>query len=234
MPTLVGTERILEVHARLCAHFGCPVAFFHALDPLSELVSSLLSHRTKNRDSAAAYRALREAYPDWSSVIDAPTVDVERTIDAATWPEQKAPRIQAALRWVLEERGDFSLDFLEPLSTADARAWLERIPGVGPKTSAAVLVFSRLRMRALPVDSHHHRVALRLGLIPAKLDVGPSHAVLEAMLPAEWDAQAVYDHHEVMMFLGQRICTHHAPNCPGCPLLDLCPTGLARTQATLL
>lgn len=237
MRTLVGTPRLLEIHERLCAHFGCPVAFFHALDPLSELVSSLLSHRTKNRDSAAAYRSLVAKYPTWEEVIDAPCEEVERAISAATWPEQKAPRIQESLRWVRETHGSLSLDFLGELTPLEARAWLERMPGVGPKTSAAVLVFSRLRMRALPVDSHHHRVAQRLGLISAKMDVGPSHAVLEGMLPLDWDVQTVYDHHEVMMFLGQKICTHQAPRCPECPLLDLCPTGQARTQsaqATLL
>ncbi len=233
MRTLVGQDRLLEIHERLCAKFGCPVAFFHALDPLSELVSSLLSHRTKNKDSGAAFRALRERYSTWEAVIDAPTADVEATIHQATWPEQKAPRIQASLRWVREQRGDLSLDFLGSMSPEAARAWLEKMPGVGPKTSAAVLIFSRLRMRALPVDSHHHRVAQRLGLISSKLDVGPAHEVLEAMLPDGWDVQTVYDHHETMMFLGQRVCTHHAPNCPGCPLLDLCPTGQARTQATL-
>ncbi len=228
----VDQGRFLEIHERLCAYFGCPVAFFHALDPVSELVSSLLSHRTKNRDSSTAFRALRERYADWDAVIDAPTADIEATISAATWPEQKAPRIQASLRWIREERGELSLDFLGELTTEAARAWLERIPGIGPKTSAAVLIFSRLRMRALPVDSHHHRVAQRLGLIPPKLDVGPAHAVLEAMLPSEWDTQTVYDHHEVMMFLGQKVCHYQGPKCPDCPLLDLCPTGQARTQGT--
>ena len=233
MPATTETVRLLDVHERLCAHFGCPVAFFHALDPVSELVSSMLSHRTKNRDSATAFRALRERYPDWEAVIDAPVGEIESTIRAATWPEQKAPRIQEALRWVRDTHGDLSLDFLAGLTPAEARFWLERIPGVGPKTSAAVLIFSRLRMRALPVDSHHHRVAQRLGLIPAKLDVGPAHAVLEAMLPPDWDVQTVYDHHEVMMFLGQRICSYQAPKCPECPLLELCPTGRGKTQATL-
>lgn len=234
MRTLMGTERLVEIHERLCAHFGCPVPFFHDLDPVSELVSSLLSHRTKNSDSGAAFRNLRDHYPDWLAVIEAPVSDVEAAIVRTTWPEQKAPRIQAALRWILDQRGELSLDFLVDRSTEEARKWLEQIPGVGPKTSAAVLIFSRLRKKALPVDSHHHRVAQRLGLISAKLDVGPSHAVLESMLPEDWDAQTVYDHHEVMMFLGQRVCTHHAPRCGQCPLLDLCPTGQTRTMATLL
>ena len=110
---------------------------------------------------------------------------------------------------------------------AEARTWLERLPGVGPKTSAAVLSFSRLRRRALPVDSHHHRVAQRLGLIPATTDVGPSHAVLESLLPPAWDAQQVYDHHEVLMLHGQRCCYFRNPACPRCPVLDLCPFGQA-------
>ena len=102
------------------------------------------------------------------------------------------------------------------------------MPGIGPKTSAAVLSFSSLRRRALPVDSHHHRVAQRLGLIPANLAVGPAHRVMEAMLPEEWNAQQVYDHHEVLMLHGQKVCHFRAPRCTGCAVLDLCPTGQAR------
>ena len=221
-------EKTLRVHERLCETYGCPIAYFHALDPLSELVSSLLSHRTKNADSARAYRELRAQFPDWVAVRDAPTADVEAALAACTWPEQKAPRLQNILRQIGDERGDLSLDFLEHLSVADARAWLERLPGVGPKTSAAVLSFSRLRRRALPVDSHHHRVAQRLGLIPPTVDVGPSHAILEALLPPEWDAQQVYDHHEVLMLHGQRCCYFKNPACPRCPVRAWCPCGQTR------
>jgi len=105
---------------------------------------------------------------------------------------------------------------------------LERLPGVGPKTSAAVLSFSRLHKRALPVDSHHHRVAVRLGLIPANVSVGPSHGLLEAFLPPEWDAQQVYDDHEVLMLHGQRCCYFLNPDCARCPVLDVCPFGQGR------
>jgi endonuclease III len=99
---------------------------------------------------------------------------------------------------------------------------------VGPKTSAAVLSFSTLRRPALPVDSHHHRVAVRTGMIPATLAVGPSHAVLSAQLPEDWDAQRIYDNHEVMMLHGQRCCYFRNPACRRCVLLDLCPTGQRR------
>ena len=231
-PPPAPNDNLLEVHRRLCAVYECPIPYFHHLDPLSELVSSLLSHRTKNADSGRAFKALRAEFgDDWAAVRDAPVARVQALISAVTWPEQKAPRIQAVLREIGHRRGgDLSLDFLAGMTPADARAWLEALPGVGPKTSAAVLSFSSLRMRALPVDSHHHRVAARLGIISERLPVGASHAVLEAMLPAEWDAQQVYDHHEVLMLHGQRCCYFAAPACERCAVLELCPTGQTRRK----
>ena len=224
--------KALEAHRRLCEAYRCPIAYFHSLDPLSELVSSLLSHRTHNADSGRAFRSLRQAFPDWEQVRDAPTAAVQQAIAGVTWPEQKAPRIQTALKIITEKCGALSLEHLEGLPVTEARAWLEAIPGVGPKTSAAVLSFSELRGIALPVDSHHHRVAQRIGLLPANVDVGPSHAILESYLPPDWDAQQVYDHHEVFMLHGQRICFHRNPDCDRCVLIPLCPTGQSRALFT--
>ena len=221
---------VAEVQRRLCGHFGCPVAYFHHLDPLSELVSSMLSHRTRNADSGRAFRQLRDRFTTWDDAADGDLAEIEETLRPCTWPEHKAPAVQKVLRAVRERVGHLgadALDFLADLDAEAARRWLRELPGVGPKTSAAVLSFSRLRMRALPVDSHHHRVAGRLGLIPPTVDVGPSHERLAALLPAEWDAQDVYDHHEVLMFLGQQICHWRSPKCRECPLLDLCPAGRA-------
>jgi endonuclease-3 len=213
------------VHRILCKEYGCPIRFFHEMDPLSELVSSLLSHRTRNADSGRAFKALRARFATWEAVRDAAVGEVEETIAAVTWPEQKAPRIQQVLREITRLRGELSLEFLAELSVPEARAWLEALPGIGPKTSAATLLFSRLRMPALPVDSHHHRVAYRLALIPESLAVGPSHAVLEAQLPPGLSAQEVYDNHEALMLHGQRCCYHRAPACHRCVVYDLCPTG---------
>jgi len=221
-------EKALVIHERLCAAYGCPIPYFHSFDPLSELISSLLSHRTRNADSGRAFKALRARYADWSALMNAPTEEVEETIRGVTWPEQKAPRLQAVLRTIEERHGALSLDFLGAMPVDQARAWLESIPGIGPKTSAAALSFSNLRKAALPVDSHHHRVAQRTGLIPKSVAVGPSHAALSALLPPEWDAQQVYDHHEVMMLHGQRCCFFTNPACRRCAVLDLCPTGQGR------
>lgn len=218
-------QKAVVIHQRLCQVYGCPIAYFHSLDPMSELVSSLLSHRTKNRDSGRAFKQLRATFPTWDAVRDAEVEAVETAIAPCTWPEQKAPRLQQVLRQVTADRGELNLDFLAHLPVPEARAWLQSLPGVGPKTSAAVLSFSTLRRRALPVDSHHHRVAVRTGLIPDSVAVGPSHAILEAQLPEDWDAQQVYDNHEVLMLHGQRCCHYRNPNCGGCNLIDLCPYG---------
>ncbi len=216
--------KALVVHDRLCEAYGCPVAFFSDKDPLSELVSALLSHRTKNADSARAYRQLRERFPTWEAVSDAPTDAVEDAIAPCTWPEQKAPRLQAVLQAITDapETDGLSLDVLAEWPADEARRWLQAFKGVGPKTSAAVLLFSRLRIPALPVDSHHHRVAQRLGLIPTSMPVGPAHDALAALLPDDWDAQTVYDDHEALMLHGQRCCSWKNPACGRCPVVDLC------------
>ena len=220
--------KALAVHHTLCGVYGCPVPFFSDSDPVSSLVGNLLSHRTKNADTARALSSLRAAFPTWEAVRDAPTLEVQHAIRASTWPEQKAPRLQAVLRGVSERRGALNLEFLGELAVPEARAWLEGLPGVGPKTSAATLLFSSLRMPAMPVDSHHHRVALRLELIPASTAVGPAHALLERLLPEGWSAQQVYDHHEVFMLHGQQCCFFANPACQRCAVLDQCPTGQAR------
>lgn len=231
---LFGEERALRdkalaAHRRLGEAYGCPLPWFAERDPLSTLVSALLSHRTHNADSGRAFRALRERFPTWEEVRDAPVGEVEAAVAAATWPEQKAPRLQDVLRRITARRGELSLGFLAGLPVAAARAWLEALPGVGPKTSASVMLFSNLHRPALPVDCHHHRVAVRLGLVKPSVPVADAHAVLEHQLPANFTARDMYDHHEALMLHGQRCCHAARPACERCPVIDLCPYGQAQT-----
>ncbi len=227
-------QLVLEVHKRLSEIYGSGIKYFHDLDPLSELVSSLLSHRTKNKDSGKAYDNLMQTFGTWEAVRDAPTAEVEAAIQPCTWPEQKAPRIQQVLRMITEKEGKLSLDSLSTMNVPAAREWLEQLPGVGPKTSAAVLSFSTLRGRALPVDSHHFRVAVRLGIIEEKIGEAKANRVLEALLPGVFTAQDVYDNHQLMMKHGQKICLYYHPACKQCVLLDLCPTGKKNLEKELL
>lgn len=220
-------EFLMEVHHRLSDEYGRQIKYFHDLDPLSELVSALLSHRTRNSISGKAFWNLKNSFGTWEAVRDAPTKEVEEAISICTWPEQKAPRIQQVLRLLTERCNNLNLDFLSDMDVSAAREWLETLPGVGPKTSAAVISFSSLRGKALPVDSHHFRVATRLGIIEEKIGEAKAHRVLENMLPHEFSAQEMYDHHQVMMRHGQKVCFYSKPDCKQCVLLDLCPTGQA-------
>ncbi len=221
-PAVVDKARF--VHEKLCETYRCPIGYFHTLDPLSELVSSLLSHRTRNKESGIAFKALRAALPTWQQVIDAPTIEVQKLISNVTWPDMKAPRIQAVLKRVGELRGELSLEFLADMDVAGAIAWLRSLPGVGPKTAAAVLSFSTLRKAALPVDSHHHRVAERLGLLPRGTSLERAHELLAVQLPPGLSAQDVYDNHEVFMLHGQQCCFHQKPACERCAVASVCPS----------
>lgn len=217
------------VHQRLCTEYGCPVPYDGDLDPLSGLVAALLSHRMDHDDAARALAQLRSTFPTWEVVRDAAAETVQAAIGPATRPALEASRIQRVLREISERRGGaLSLDFLAELGARAARDWLESLPGIGPKTSAAVLLCTTLRMPALPVDSNHHRVAQRLALIPARVPVGPAHLVLQAQLPADWDAQRLHDNHASMKRHGERCCYYHAPDCGRCVVLDLCPYGQRR------
>ncbi len=216
-------ERALEIDEQLCAEYGAPFEPFGYRDPVSELVGSLLSHRTKNPVTRAAYLHLTETFPTWEEVIDAPTDAVQQAIAVVTYPEVKAPRIQEALRQVRHRCGGaLELEFLADLLVREARDWLEAIPGVGAKTSAAVLSFSRLRMPALVVDTHHQRVAQRTGIVPPWASIEKASQILQEYLPDDWDGKRVYDSHQGFMRHGQRVCFYHHPDCGKCVIRTLC------------
>lgn len=124
-------EKALAIHARLCPVYGCPIPYFHSLDPVSELVSSLLSHRTRNAESGRAFKALRARFPDWEAVIDADVLEIEAAIAGVTWPELKAPRIRDVIRALRDRCGTLDLAFLADMEVEAARAWLQAIPGSG-------------------------------------------------------------------------------------------------------
>lgn len=216
-------EKALLLDEILFKEYGGPFIPFSNRDPLSEMVNSILSHRTKNSVSGQAYRNLREALPTWEAVRDAPVEATFPPISIVTYPEVKAPRIKAALQIITDlNGGKLTLDFLEDCPVETSRAWLEKIPGVGKKTSAATLNFSRLRLPALVVDSHHHRVAQRLGLVPPKASLDATAKIVESYLPSDWDGQRVYDSHQGFMRHGKQVCHWDRPECERCVVREFC------------
>src|ERR1700693_3404482 len=211
------SAKALKVTKRLTDLYGeLP---FSNKDPMSQLVDIILSHRTRDEQTAAAYDNLLKHFGSWEAVRDAPTEQVQEAIANVNWPEAKAPRLQTIVREITEERGNLDLHFLCELPVEEAAAWLNRFDGVGPKTTACVLLFS-CKLAILPVDVHVHRTSGRIGLIGKKVSAEAAHNLLQALLPQ--NARVIYNFHKALLRHGQRICVFERPRCNKCSITDLC------------
>jgi len=204
------------IHQQLIETYGQPRWRPH-LDPISEVVSTILSQNTSDGNRDVAFDRLRARFPTWEMVRDAPVTAIEEAIRPAGLAPQKAPRIKGALQFISQERGELSLDFLKEMPVDQAKAWLTQIKGIGPKTAAIILLFS-LGMPAFPVDTHVHRVTRRLGLIGPKVSAEKAHELLEALLPAD----LYYPLHLNLIRHGRQVCHARNPKCEICPLQTLC------------
>ena len=206
------------------------------MDPISELVSTILSQNTNDVNRDRAFSRLRERFPDWEAVRDADVEAVKEAIAISGLANHKGPAIQRALRYISEHTpptvrrstgvasssnddgpGELSLEFLKEMPVEEAKAWLTAIKGVGPKTAAIVLLFS-LGRPAFPVDTHVHRVTGRLGLIGPKVTREQAHILLEELLPED----LYYAFHLNVIRHGREVCTARNPRCEACVLADLC------------
>jgi len=213
-----------EVDRRLLEHYGDPGPA-PAMDPISQIVNTILSQNTNDANRDHAYRRLRERFPTWEAVRQAPVEAIEEAIRPAGLAPQRAPRIKAALEHIYQQRGSLELDFLRQLSVEEARRWLMGIHGVGPKTASIVLLFS-LGMPAFPVDTHVHRVTRRLGLAPARATAEKVQDIIEKLVPPA----RYYPLHINLIRHGRRICTARRPHCEECFLRDICAYPLARNE----
>lgn len=208
--------RAIAIHEKLIEVFGGPV-WRTPLPAIDELISTILSQNTNDVNRDRGFNALRAKFPTWEEVRDAKPKEVIEAIRPAGLANQKGPRIQQVLRSITEERGSLSLDFLADLPIEEARAWLTKFNGVGPKTAAIVLCFS-LNRPAFPVDTHIYRVSGRIGLRPEKMTVEQAHPYLESVFPPE----TYYAAHLNLIRLGREVCGARKPNCPQCPIRKLC------------
>lgn len=209
-------KRALQIHETLIQAYGEPV-WEDPWPPINELVSTILSQNTTDANCYRAFTALQEKFPTWDEVIEAKAEDVIAAIRPAGLANQKGPRIQQALKEIKQERGSFDLNFLKEMSVEDAKKWLTKFKGVGPKTAAIVLRFA-LGMNAFPVDTHVYRVTGRIGLRPEKMSVDQAHLHFEEIFPPE----TYYAAHLNLIRLGREICHARKPNCPQCPVRHLC------------
>ncbi len=192
--------------------------------PVGELVYTVLSQNTADVNTDRTFAELTRRFPAWSAVRDAPVAAIEDAIALGGLSHVKAPRIAAILRAISQGDGEPDLGVLDALGDDEALAWLRGLPGVGPKTAACVLLFS-LGRPVMPVDTHVHRVAGRLGLIDQGVSAEAAHAVLTAL--AGPDPADVYAAHVGLVRHGRRVCHARRPACARCPLADLCPSAFA-------
>ncbi len=201
---------------RLAQLYGVP-AWQPRRPPTDELVLTILSQHTSDRNAERAFDQLVQRVGDWDTVAHAPLDEVATAIASGGLAQQKAPRIQAALRQIREERGDYALDFLGGMAPRDARDWLVRLPGVGPKTASVVLLFC-FDLPLMPIDTHVHRVTLRIGLIPTGTPADRAHDLALEIFPPD----RMYEAHVNLITHGRRTCTALRPACSRCPVAPRC------------
>ncbi len=222
-------RRTAAVRDRLRRAFGAPFLREHKA-PLDELILTVLSQNTNDRNRDVAFSRLRERMPDWEDVLKAPVSKIEAAIRPGGISKVKSVRIKEILKEVDRECtargvGTLDLSWLQRVPRIEARQFLESLPGVGRKTAACVLLFS-YGIPEIPVDTHVYRTTSRLGLIRPGCSFEEAHVtVLEVVNPAD-----AYEFHVNLLRLGRRICKASNPDCPSCPLLTLCPHGKSRTM----
>jgi endonuclease-3 len=212
--------RVRAIRDRLRLVYGIPIAPPHG-HPLAELVLTVLSQSTNDRNRDVAYLALRERFATWEEVRDAPVDEIEAAIRPGGISKVKSARIRAILRAITDTApgGELSLDWLRECSVPDAQVYLIRLPGVGRKTAACVLLFA-LGMRDVPVDTHVSRVGTRLGLFRPGAPFVELHDTMLAITPPGQELEL----HLNLLRHGRRTCHARRPNCPGCALRRMCPS----------
>lgn len=222
-PRLPG--RLRDVSRRLARSFGRPGTCGHEIDPVRNLVLTILSQNTTDANRDRAYDLLLKRFPTISALAAARPSEVEEAIRTGGLARAKAKAILGALARIKGEDGRYSLDFLRGLPLPGARAWLTSLPGVGVKTANVLLLFS-FGLPAFPVDTHILRVTKRLGLVPPAATLGKAALSLEPHVKTG-------DHvplHLNLIRLGREVCRPRKPLCTGCPLLPVCPEGARNTK----
>jgi len=221
---------VLRVRDRLREVYGIPAMAPHG-HPIAELILTVLSQSTNDRNRDVAYLRLRRALPDWEAVRDAPLAEVEEAIRPGGISRVKSARIQEILRAITAEQRDppreLSLDWLPRVPLAEARDYLLALPGVGRKTAACVLLFA-YGLREVPVDTHVSRVGTRLGLLRPGAPFEELHEQMLALTPPGQELEL----HVNLLRHGRRTCHARRPACGECALARMCPgrAGLAVAQ----
>lgn len=218
MPRARQREAVQALHDRLEDEYGYPRPR-RQLDPLEELVLTILSQNTSDTNRDRAWERLRSRFATWEDVVDAPLEDVEDALQPGGLHRTKAKRIRETLRRVHERRGSYDMDHLADMDTEKARQELLAIKGLGAKSVNCILLFS-LGRPAFPVDTHVYRVLGRIGVHRCK-SLTAANDELQDAIPDEH----AYAFHVNVITHGRRVCHARRPECWRCGVADLCGFG---------
>lgn len=225
------SEQLARIHAALIAAFGRIVRpVDKRRDPVWVLVQGVIGAQTKTAISNASTDGLLARFGSWEAVARAELADLEDMLRGQTFPAVAAERLKACLLAIIEHRGAVDMRHLSNLPDDMAMDWLEALPGVGRKNAAGVMNTSTFARRQLVIDGHHRRVMQRAGLVPARADTARAHDVLMPLLPDEWSAADIDEHHLLVKRLGQRRCRPSRMHCDECPISADCQTGKLRAE----
>lgn len=211
-------QKTLKTHKLLTEKYGA-LKLVPRREPMHELISTMLSHRTTQAQEDEAFHKMWDKFGSWEAIMNTPTEEVAETIKVARFSEQKAPRIQKVIKAIIDHHGKPELDFLKKMPVKEAMQWLMDLPGVGIKTASLLMLFC-YHKPVMPVDTHVHRISLRVGMIPIGTTADKAHYMLQEMLPK--DPVELYNFHIHMLWHGQRVCTFRAPKHQNCPLKSFC------------
>ncbi|GMN03504.1 endonuclease III domain-containing protein [Erythrobacter sp. MTPC3] len=222
------TGILRRMQAALIAEFGRVVRPPEKRrDPVWVLVHGVIGAQTKTAASNASTDALLEEYGSWEAAAQAPVSDLEERLQRQTFPTVAARRLKDCLNAIIAARGSADLRHLSNLETAEAMAWMEQLPGVARKNSAGVMNASTFNRRAMVIDGHHRRIMQRMGIVPPKADTAKTYDALMPIVPEEWSAADMDEHHLLLKKLGQTYCRPRKPMCDGCPVRQDCKLGSA-------
>lgn len=190
------------------------------------LVQGVIGARSKTIVSNTSTDRLLADYRSWEAVAAALLDDLTAILSIQTFPEQSARRLKQCLEAIIAERGAVDLRHLSNLPTGEAMAWLESLPGVARKIAAQVMNTSTLDRPVMVIEGHHRRIMQRMGLIPPKADTARAFDELMPVLPEEWSAADMDEHHLLLKKLGQSLCLPAHMDCEDCPLRGDCATGV--------
>jgi len=210
------SDRVALIVRLLEKYFGIP-QWDGRSQPLDNLIKTILSQSTNDRNRDRAFEALQQKFSSWEQVMTASPAEIAAAIRVAGLANQKSVRVKDILNWINQRYGSLNLDFICDMAPAEVIATFMQLKGIGIKTISVVLLFS-CGVDIFPVDTHVHRICRRIGFVPENASAEKTHWLMQPLVPTG----KAFSLHNNLLQLGRTICKARQPQCAGCPVAEEC------------